>query len=543
MKMPMQMHRTWCRRKTGSTLALMVGITATFIIALLAFALGFVRFIGSHQQQVTAIEAASLAAAKDLSALVVEDQNLGFISLSDAPPVGHGTKAGDNYFLPVQSINTILATARLNMIIADQLKDQTMIQYATRDYNQAMQARLRLVQEMQRCIQSGQTGTDMDGNTVNVYADALNAYNSNPINISSGASLVPNSMKLTLGWEDGLVTNMHVPNPSQFAQMNSANQQNGFYKAFVDVPYDGRDFVFAAVNDQSALVDFRTFRASTDIGQLPYVIPSVVKCEADQQFHNNQNGHIDTKIVHVIACSEPACAIDTRPASGALFVSCPNGAVPGVANLYSLLTTAQIIRSPADTTQQPSGGDFPTATLTPYALPFLKTPNPPYGQTLRVGLHDWIRRSGPGLNVQSLFDCMKSGLSTSGSPHADVFKVTNGTVSLIEIPIAGGGFPVSDKQWYSVTGVGYQPGPGQDYDVYCTDYVYQPGRINGGIHAGEPLLASAVLNLPGGGGKPPNTIQLQPAPGEQFPTGPGAGAVRPSYTSLSIAVEIRFRER
>ncbi|HEY9777526.1 MAG TPA: hypothetical protein V6C81_27430 [Planktothrix sp.] len=526
------------RNKRGNTLAFLVGLLATFLIALLLFSLAFVRFLGSHQQQVTAIESASLAAAKDLSTIVIEDPNLGFVGLSDSPPISTGTKAGDNFFVEVQSINTVLANARLNMIIADQLNDNILAQYAARDYGQAMQARQAVVTELQRVVQPGQLGRDADGNAVNVTQDAINAYNANPVNIDHGSTLVPGSLKLTLGWEENLLTNMKIPQPIQFAQMNSSQQQNDFYKAFTDVTFKGYDFVFAAASDQTSLVDFRNFRTASDIGALPYITPTVVRCEADQQFVK-ESDRSETRVVHAIACSQPSCLIDNRPAPGALFVSFPNGAIGSLNSLTAILTNNGVNRSPADTTDEPISGDYPPNTLSVYSLPIINTPRPPYGQCLRVALHDWIRRAGPGLNVQSLFDSMKSGLSTSNSAHADVFQVSSGIVSVSEMPIAGSTLPISNKQWYSVSGLDVNSG--QMYDSYCTDYVFQPGRINGGIHAGEPLLASAIVG-PGATGKPPNTIALGSTP-VAFPTGPSQGAVRPTYSSLSVAVEMRFRSR
>ncbi len=69
------------------------------LIAILLFALGYTRLVGSSQEQRTAIEAASLAAAKEISRIVVNDPNFGYISLSDAAPVGKATAAGDNFFI------------------------------------------------------------------------------------------------------------------------------------------------------------------------------------------------------------------------------------------------------------------------------------------------------------------------------------------------------------------------------------------------------------------------------------------------------------
>jgi hypothetical protein len=226
-----------------------------------------------------------------------------------------------------------------------------------------------------------------------------------------------------------------------------------------------------------------------------------------------------------------------------LFISFPSGAAAGITSLNAILTNNMINRSPTDITQTPLAGDFPPNALSVISLPILNNQRPPFGQSLRVAFHDWIKRAGPNLNVQSLFDAMTAPLSTSSAPHADVLKVSSGKVTLTEVPIGGLTLPVSNKQWYAVSGLGYETPSRQTYDVYCTDYVFQPGRVQGGIHAGEPLLASVITGGSAGSGQPPNTIQLNPSSSAAFPTGPSAGAVRPTYTALSIAIEIRVRAR
>ena len=271
-------------------LFLVLGFTAGILMLVLFFAFNTTRFIGSHEEQVTAIEGAAMAAAHDLSAIVVDDADLGLVSLSDYPPSRKGTRAGDNYYVQVHSINTILATVRLDMIVADVLNDQILKDYALRDYDIAMSARTNLVTALQTAITAGGSGRDADGNIVQPLADAINAYKSNQIRIASGRnSLVPNSMTLSLGCNDNLVTNTHIPEPSNFARMQPDQQENSFYKAYINVPYDKKDFVFAALGDNVTLADFRNFKTSNP--DLPYIIPSIVKCEADQQFDDkDQNG-------------------------------------------------------------------------------------------------------------------------------------------------------------------------------------------------------------------------------------------------------------
>jgi hypothetical protein len=108
------------RSDRGNMIALLAAITLGLVLVLLIFALRFTRFLGSNQEQRTAIEAAALAAANDISRITIDDPNFGMIALSDFAPVGFDTVAVDKQPTPVRGINTVLATVRVDMIIADQ---------------------------------------------------------------------------------------------------------------------------------------------------------------------------------------------------------------------------------------------------------------------------------------------------------------------------------------------------------------------------------------------------------------------------------------
>ena len=54
------------------------------------------------------IDAAGLVAADDLSRLIINDPNFGYVSLSNYPPIGIATCAADGEPLPVVGINTLV---------------------------------------------------------------------------------------------------------------------------------------------------------------------------------------------------------------------------------------------------------------------------------------------------------------------------------------------------------------------------------------------------------------------------------------------------
>jgi hypothetical protein len=522
----------------------------------LFFTLNFVRLLGANQQQRTAIEAAALAAARDLSKIVVEDPNFGFISLSDAAPIHTATIAGDKYFLSVQGINTLTATVRLDMIIANQFNDPIMQQLAQRDYTNLIIATNTLSAAISNCIGGG--GVDADGNMVVPLTDALNAYQQNSVRMMgvNKCTLVPGSMKISLGYILTEPTSTPIPQPATYSQL-SANQQNqGFYMPYVDVPYGGKDFVFTATASSVHLVDQKNFL--TSVSGLPYQIPVVVKCEANELYKRTDNlGNQSQDIVHSLACAVPACMLDNLPAPGSFQLSFPNGRPATITSLGSILTSVGINGSPADFVLTSPTDDSPPATCTPLTILPNAPKNPAIAAVIRVALYDWIRKARTKPNLQILANTFAQTLSDNQpmtSSHAIYFDFgAGGTINTrsaaIDPTVAG---VVSQNQVFAASGLAVQNqivvsgntvNSPQAFDVFVKDYTYTVGRINGGKHAGEPLGGGTTI----GGATPINPTGKWLTEGisqvMQFPTGPGQGAVRPTYQTPGTALEISFRQR
>ncbi|HEY9719313.1 MAG TPA: hypothetical protein V6C69_17685 [Trichormus sp.] len=550
------------RSATGNMLALICA-SILLMIPLAYFGLEYVRMTGANQEQRTAIEAAAMAAAKDIGRIVVDDPNEGFISISDYPPSGTDTKASDNYFCEVRSINTILATARIDMIIADQLNSNIMRAASIRDYQNAMQAKDRLMNELNSAILAGGKGTDIDGKAVAPYNDAVDAYNSNLIKMDGNkSSYVPGSLLLSLGWEKNLYTTTAYPQPISIAQITSTQRNDNDYASYVDVPFTFAGppfgpapkyhFVFYAIDSSIHLVDFRAFLSSSNTANLPYLIPSIVKAEADQQFidKNPSTNTNVTRVVHSVACAEPASLGEHLPAAGALAIDFPTGTAPGLAHLIDIFQTPQIMKSPTDLLFTPPRGDSPPADFIEVMPSPLSSKHPPFANTLALGMYDWIRRCGTTINVKSLVDAFVLPFSYPGSatdPHAEYYQMDlSGNINhFAEATALKVTRPVTQDQIYARSGItliGVTGGVKTLYDVYIKDYVNQPGRTLGGVHAGESMgdANAPMVNRIAGIGR---EIDELLAAGT-FPTGPGNGAVRPTYQQKdAVAVDILVRGR
>ncbi|MFN8554778.1 MAG: hypothetical protein U0103_25175 [Candidatus Obscuribacterales bacterium] len=538
-------HSKRSRSQSGSMLALVVAVFLGIVLVFAMFGLSYVRLLGSHHEQVTSIQAAALAAANDLSRIVIEDDAIGFVCLSDYPPTGKGTLAQDGYFLPVRGINTLLATARLDLIIADLLQDPIMQKCAERDYAQVNVVKDKLVDELRMSIRPGGRGKDIDGALVEPLKDAIEAYNSNQIRMNGGKSiLVPGSMVLTLGCIEDLTTSTPIPKPTRYANLDSPDkQEGGCYKAYVNCRYKDKDFVFAAMSNATCLVESKDFKEN--LSDLPYFIPSIVRCDAVQEVeYSGLRGAVDQTRLRATASAEPGVVSDRPLFPGALMLTFPNGSIHGLTTLASLLTNPRLAKGPADRTQQSILDDSPPDQLIKVSLPLINFARPPMGQLQRIAVYDWIRRGGCSINLESLFAAFDLPLSVDGEAHADMLRFnSDGNVILESMRISKSlTLPVSHKQWYAVSGLlAIDESLGTAYDCSIRDFVYQPGRINGGKHAGEPLRITADMASPADTDR--NSISEDLANAVQFDAGPIGGAVRPSYSNPSVGVEIKFRKR
>lgn len=533
-----------CRSNRGGVLALVLAVIGIFLLACVIFSLNLVRLLGTNQEQRTAIEAAALAAAVDLSKIVIEDKHFGFVGLSDAGPVGKATRAGDNYFMPVRNINSILGTIRLQAIIAGQLNDPVMRDLVRRDYGYAMNAKDKLVATLKTAVQPNCNCVDADGNTVRPYEDAIKAYETNQVRMTGKKSVRADTMKLTLGYAADLPTNTPVPMPESYAPVSDDKKQSGCYKAYINFPFDTMNFVFAGTLDNAIILSGNEFLETAPNG-VPYAIPSVIKCECDQEYDGSQGQQAKFR-VHASACAVPGVS-ELLPLPGALVISFPDGAPGALTKPRDFFTDVNMTNSPADVLESPLTNDFLPGPLSNIDLPVIGE-HPFCSRAISFSLFDWLRRAGPKLNIKHFMDMLDSSFAqgSGGVAHRYVFNKTGGvdyTPVAIQPDFV---LPVSHVQ-YQLRSKFAVKDKNSFYDVFLRDFVYQPGRMQGGNHGGEPLTirdyAADYGNNPAPAPTGSNNARLDLNPTVQFPQGSGAGQIRPTVSEQAIAVEIRFRLR
>ncbi len=393
---------------------MLILITAFVVVclALLFFALGYVRLVGSSSEQKTAIEAAAIAAARDISTIVINTPDFGYVGLSDSAPIGSATGAGDFYYLPVHSINTLIGTARLDYLIASQpgLDVPEWRELATADLEKAKQAAQELTDRIKLAIKPGGVEKNKNGGDVKPYASAEQAYQQNLIRMTGGSSYIANSLKLELGEIEG-PTCVPLPTPlSADPSLNATNTTSGCYKSYVNVPLGDVDFVFAAIGSSIKLVDLKRWKPT--VAGLPYSYPTVIRAQAQQRVKNESTGADQTLLS--AACAQPASVYDPRPYPGALTISFPDGRPDGFEpdypqkiempiDLYGpLLSEASDVCDYLDATP----GDYPTtpgSAITPSTdWPLPSDPQVHASSACKLAVYDWLRRAGTRVNVKSV---------------------------------------------------------------------------------------------------------------------------------------------
>jgi hypothetical protein len=401
------------RNEKGNFIALASAITGFILIALCLFAFNYSRALGSFQEHKTAVEAASLAAAQDLSRIVIDDPNYGFIALSDYPPIGKATLAGDGEPLPVLGINTILATARLDTIIANEIGDETLKTLARHDTQNARTAANRLcnvlLQAMQESLSEQSEPKDLDGNPVRVYSHAKEVYLANLAKLSYGKPVIK-SFKLSLGWlNNGSNTITNIPEPQSKALLSNDQQIDNKYKAFISIPAGNEEFTFAGLSRQAALVDagrFMQFDQSK--------VCSITKLEAEHTFTN------DAQIIRSIACAQPGANEDLGPV-GQLNISFPGGTVPGIESIRDLFTNDQLSNNKMDI-YTPKNGDWPSEVpnshLVPTVIPSIST-SPTVSEAFGAGFYHWLKSNRTKPDIEKINQLIDTRFTALGGPGSD----------------------------------------------------------------------------------------------------------------------------
>lgn len=504
------------RRPSGNLLVL--GLVAAIPLLMLFIALLRMELLGTvAQRSQTAAEAASLAAAADLSKIVVNDPCHGFVALSDYGPYGRDTLAADGEPLPVLGINNIIATARLQTLLADQLNNDELRSLAQEDVQAARNAAKLLSDALNASLQPGSRyqARDLDGNIVRPFEHALQIYSASLNNGGGLGKAQIRDFHLALGWlKSGSDSNTMSPLPEDLAAMPVSARVKGNYRAFIDIPACGESFYFAGLSPQPSLADTKQFMTADGKRFCSIIKVDTDILLTDSDFTNPASDH---QCLHTSACAQPSSLPDIS-APGVLAISFMHGFVPGINSIQNILNNDQLNDSRVNILTA-DGGDFPidleSRLISAPQVDSVKT----VSQTFAVGFHDWLRTAHNKPRIDAVLDAvsepfMESALGGSGPklyPNLFYEIDTNGRVrvsNLRQNPF----FPnnsangigrskqklqqhlsacIYDQQDYALNFNAITAGAYSWMMVY-RNYTRSLGTASGGKHAGQVLPGDPV---------------------------------------------------
>ena len=466
------------RSQSGNMTTIVILCTlAIVIVAVVLVQLGAGHI--TRQRQVSALEAASLAAACEVSKLVVDDQYFGYIGLADQPPAVSGTAAGDGEPLPIRSINTILANCRLQLLVADQVGNPQLNELARQDLKEARRACREIEQLLAGMVldrQSGK-GKDAQGRALNPFQCAERSYRQS-LGILSIAG--DGNFRLKLGWLEGNYWTTTPVAETSLSKGGQCESGQANYPACVDVPAVRESFFFAPVGKTASLVPVRSFRLPD--GKR---VCSVICAEVD--IEDKQGGKTT-----VAACAQPWGGADRSPPP-LMLMSFPSGLVAGADSLHSLLcgsySDVQV------RTMSASMGDYPKD-KNAQLVPLDGTARRTVSTVVAEALHDWLRAVGTAPRLESVVEIVRTPFSTAVKPGpitrqniaAEVDSkgnvlLTNRTRSPFINQV------VHENQIFSMSVPNGSPA---QISIFCRNQVRNLGHQRGGKHGGQALPGNPV---------------------------------------------------
>lgn len=480
-------HLRQSRTTTGGVLLLAI-LILTFLV--LPVGLCLYRYSMSYttrDKYQSRVQAAALLVAERLSKIVVNDPHFGFIALSNCPPIGKGTMAEDGEPCPVTGINNLLATMRLDTLVAHEMNDSNFCALADADYNQTQAAATLLQSSLNASIdpKNKKKYYDIDGHAVTPLDDAQDLLKRNLQGAGFGHPAQVRNLRISLGWlSSGGSTNTPLPAPLDCAQLPPGSKQDGKYKSCVDLPAFGYSFYFAPVAKAPALADPAKF--TNPDGKR---FCSLVKVEADISYQDT-NLYDPTarseQWLHVSACAIPAEMLQAGP-TGALVLVFPCGQTD-LTDLHDVLTLEG-----GEETQsyQAMDGDIPidaNASTAPCELAPWGSQNITSNKVVAAGLYCWLRAAGVRPRIDTTINALSQQFQFSLKGNNLIYefdsqgKVVISSLPALPLPIS----VVSDHQLFVETSC-------NNYTIGCYNNVYNLGTINGGKHAGQ-LLAGDPIN-------------------------------------------------
>ncbi|MBX9669794.1 MAG: hypothetical protein K2X93_19375 [Candidatus Obscuribacterales bacterium] len=474
------------RAERGNVYVLYLCLSALLIAGWSIFADIGISMLVSYRNK-CALEAAALAAARDLSKIVIDDAKWGFVSLTDQPPIGSETVAADGYPLPVTGINTILGTVRLELLVANSIGTNEAIDCALSDLESARSASRHLSRVLGNSLKEPKApveiARDMFGKEILPMKSARDLYSKNAASLLNCLGWQMNTISGELGWLEGeSITNTPLPGTGASACIDSRHRNLSVYPAFVDMPAFNEEFYFAGLDKQVSLVEsdlFRTFSSRNNC--------SIIKL-------SSQLKRKDKDIyLKAAACAQPAYMEDKTPAAY-LVLRFPNGFPSRTNSLRDLLTSEGMRKEVQLCTA--SGGDFPIDRGSVLRIDPEK-PKSTMRYVLTRAFFDWLKTAHSKTNIDSILNALDCQFNRQhSSNNTFLFAINSQGIVSVDTP-QNYPFPSQtayENQLYMVAFDAVLDN-GLAWTARVRDQVHRLGKQEGGKHAGQPMPSILAVDL------------------------------------------------
>lgn len=473
----------------GSLLIIAGGLLA-LMVALMMLTFHVQMFFLNRQRVQSACDAAALAAASELSRIVIEDSNWGFISLADQAACGKATIAADGEPLPVTGINTIIATDRLENLLGENVASPALSNLIDEDSSKTKSTVSKLQTALDDSLKPLQKRQfkDLNGTAVQPYLRARSVFEMNIPDIAAKKARVKD-FRIQLGWlQDG--SSSQTPNPLR--ANDEAISESDFYRAFVSLPAGGKDFCLAGVSKDVRLVKADRFR--TGDGKH---FNSTVLVEAEIEYmHSNEKRELEpTYVIAMRSAALPSSGKNTS-ASGSLVVYFPQGTMKNFSTLRSILEANDLQKAQAQSSRA-AKGDFPRD-LGSELVASNEVKQPTIGESVARGVLDWLKTNNGKTRLAVLLSILDRKFDdvTDGAPGSVAIFDFDSKGNAILSHYNNGGFfkqTVSENQSFDIVyGACFTEKGSTGLSV--RNNVNRIGREWGGRHGGQPLYAELPVN-------------------------------------------------
>jgi hypothetical protein len=477
-----RMHKR-LRSKTGSVLVIIVAVICLIIVPMIIISSRFGMYTVDKGRIQNLVEAAGLLAANDLSRIIINDPNFGYVSLSNYAPIGRGTLAADGEPLPVTSINTLVGTVRQNAIVAKELGNPTMTSLVERDNIELQRTIASLNAALSESLvgNSKQEFTDMQGAKVEPLKDVTKFLKVNlPINVEL------ESIKLSNGWlSDGARTTIPVSKPERLAEIKPTDSQQGFLKPFVNLPVSGDTFSFAGLGASSTIVLPAGFRPADKNH-----ICSIIKVECILKVHRPGTpfGGSELSKIPAIACCQPYSLPDVGP-GGVMTLRFTGGPVAGLTSWSDFLRDGNFKDRQINTYDVVGGDDQIDKEARKRSIGF--QPDNSTTRQFSENLYYWLRSGHLRPRIDAITEMVNEQFKLGPNDLYAYEFAQDGTIS--RRIIDRDPFPIgatSDAQFSTLADTRIQND--KTPIIIFRNNVKRLGSINGGKHGGQPLAGLPV---------------------------------------------------